>query len=330
MAKRSIGTREGIALADYSEKSREQSENINHEDKQNGTNGGDSFSLKSELGCGVKQLPERLLFRAAELAARINPVNAPSFGRMEAVGGQIPNTPMFAAVVTSKYWGPTPRRLTVSFMGSVPSDVRSRIVSNLNAWSRTGCIEFVETQEIGQVRISLGGGGYWSYLGTDILLIPRNRPTMNLQGFSMNTPESEYTRVVRHEAGHTLGMPHEHMRRALVSRIDPEKAYEYFRRTQGWDRATVDQQVLTPLEEASLLATPADQDSIMCYRLPGSITRDGQPIRGGADINDSDYAFVGKVYPKQSADLSSATYFADDWSENEDVDVESVIVESSY
>ena len=63
-------------------------------------------------------------------------------------------------------------------------------------------------------RISRGSEGYWSYLGTDIRLIPRNRPTMNLQGFTMNTSESEYKRVVRHETGHTLGFPHEHILRS--------------------------------------------------------------------------------------------------------------------
>src|SRR5207248_2959407 len=105
----------------------------------------------------------------------------------------------------------------------------------------------------------------------------------NLQGFTMSTPESEYKRVVRHETGHTLGFPHEHMRRALVARIDPEKAYEYFERTQGWPRSVVDQQVLTPLDETSLMGTPADETSIMCYQLPGSITRDGRPIIGGLD-----------------------------------------------
>ena len=136
--------------------------------------------------------------------------------------------------------------------------------------------------------------------------------------WTMNTPESEYRRVVRHEAGHTLGMPHEHMRKALVARIDPEKAYEYFLRTQGWDRRTVDQQVLTPLDEATLMFTPADQDSIMCYQLPGSITKDGLPISGGTDINATDAAFIGRIYPRPSKAQVSADY-TDDWSEAEDV-----------
>ena len=166
------------------------------------------------------------------------------------------------------------------FHGHDPTaDLRTRILSHLNAWA---CgIQFVETRGTGQVRISRGAGGYWSYLGTDILHIATTRPTMNLQGFTMNTSDDEFRRVIRHEAGHTLGFPHEHMRRELVARIDRQKAYDFFRRTQGWSQPMVDQQVLTPLDERSIFGTPADQTSIMCYQLPGLITRDGRPIVGG-------------------------------------------------
>ena len=124
---------------------------------------------------------------------------------------------------------------------------------------------------------------------------------MNLQDFSMSTPESEYHRVVRHETGHTLGFPHEHMRQELVGRIDPQKAYAYFWRTQGWDKSTVDEQVLTPLDQSSIMGTPPDQTSIMCYQLPGEITKDNEPIIGGLDINQTDYGFAVRIYPKSSA-----------------------------
>jgi len=60
----------------------------------------------------------------------------------------------------------------------------------------------------------------------------------------------------------------------------------------------VDQQVLTPLDARTIIGTEPDQDSIMCYQLPGEITRDGKPIRGGTDINQSDAAFSGLIYPK--------------------------------
>jgi len=136
--------------------------------------------------CTVKPLPKRLLHKAAQTARMINPVNAPL-----ALGGMgMPLDPMRISVLTSKYWGPIPRKLTVSFMETTPSDLRARILQHMNAWTQTSCISFVETQQIGQVRISRGGGGYWSYLGTDILHIPTNRQTMNLENFTMMTDES--------------------------------------------------------------------------------------------------------------------------------------------
>jgi hypothetical protein len=254
--------------------------------------------VKGKLVCTPKSLPKNLLHKAAKTAVEHNPVNQPALAQLSTVAPDMEITPAFIAVLTTKYWGPSQRRLTVSFMDNPPSDLRRRILSHMNAWNRTVGITFVETGGTGQVRISRGPGGYYSYLGTDILHIPSNRQTMNLQGFTMNTLESEFKRVIRHETGHTLGCPHEHMRQALVDRIDREKAYEYFWRTQRWDRATVDLQVLTPLDEQSLMATPADQTSIMCYQLPGSITIDGRPILGGVDINATDYAFMGRIYPK--------------------------------
>jgi hypothetical protein len=272
------------------------------------SNGGEPHGHGPEpsVTCTPRALPARLQQSAADLARRINPVNAPLLGAAAGLFGDTPLDPMRIAVLTAKYWGPASRRLTVSFMEATPAALRTKILSHLNAWSARCGISFAYTAGVGQVRISRGPGGYWSYLGTDVLLIPASRPTMNLEAFSLGTPDSEYRRVVRHEAGHTLGCPHEHMRKALVDRIDPEKAYAYFWRTQGWDRATVDQQVLRPLSEASIVGTPADQTSIMCYQLPGSITRDGRPILGGPDINATDYAFMGRIYPRPGAAAPSA------------------------
>ena len=251
--------------------------------------------------CTPKSLPQHLQVRAAKTATDLNPMNAPVFGFMpvDDTLAALVSDPLSIAVLTSKYWGTARRRLTVSFVETTPADLRTRILSHLNAWS---CgIQFVETSGTGQVRISRGAGGFFSYLGTDILHIAANRQTMNLQGFTMSTPDSEFRRVIRHEAGHTLGFPHEHMRREIVARIDPPKAYDYFWRTQGWPKPMVDQQVLTPLDERSIFGTPADQTSIMCYQLPGLITVDGRTIPGGLNINATDLAFARRIYPPVGA-----------------------------
>ena len=189
------------------------------------TENGETAEADTDIGCRIKVLPPRLRERAAANARKINPVNAPL---QAPLGRTAPLDPQRLTLDTARYWGPAPRQFTVSFVESTPADLRARILEHMNAWNATCGMSFVLTNGTGEVRISRGPGGFWSYLGTDILLIPTNRPTMNLQGFTMNTRESEYHRVVRHETGHTLGFPHEHMRRELVARIDPQRAYPYF------------------------------------------------------------------------------------------------------
>jgi hypothetical protein len=169
----------------------------------------------------------------------------------------------------------------------------------MNAWSKTANIKFVQSNVDPQVRVSRGPGGYWSYLGTEILEISKDEQTMNLEGFTMATQDSEFHRVIRHETGHTLGFPHEHLRKELVELLDRPKTIAYFESTQGWSKEEVIQQVLTALEDATLTETPhADENSIMCYQIPGEVTKTGQPIIGGLDIDPTDYAFAAQLYPK--------------------------------
>jgi hypothetical protein len=252
--------------------------------------------------CLPRRLPQDKLVDAARTATEINPVNHPALERLARIESDFRPTRERLSAVTTKYWGPSKGvHLTVGFpFDDPPADLRARILLHMNAWALTANVQFVETATDPRVRIArTAGDGYWSYLGTDIDLIPDDEPTMNLDSFTMNTPESEYHRVVRHETGHTMGFPHEHMRRELVELIDETKAIEYFGRTQGWNEGEVRRQVLTPLEESSLLGTPhADPKSIMCYQIPGEITKNGQPIIGGLDIDKFDYSFAATLYPK--------------------------------
>lgn len=275
------------------------------------------------IPCSIPSLPDDQLVAAAQIACDYNPANRPPPEAMMAASqffytalvGFVPGdsaietailTPGHLAVLTSRYWGSAGVKLTVGFMETATTELKNKILAYANEWSKHANIQYVLSNTDPQVRITRSGDGYWSYLGTDILSIPRNQPTMSLQNFTMATPDSEFMRVVPHEFGHTNGFPHEHMRRELVDRLDPQKTLVYFQRTQGWSAAMTRQQVLTALDEASIRMpnignTIADQDSIMCYNLPGSITIDGQPIRGGNKIDEIDAQYANKLYPKAEA-----------------------------
>lgn len=248
--------------------------------------------------CRIMTLPDELLIQAARIAVEIDPRNAPASQQAATVlpfdTRDILN-PQSIAALTSKTWGARPRVLSVSFLDGGPTGLKSRILSHMNAWD---CgITFALTDGQGEVRITRSGSGYWSYLGTDILSVSPGQPTMNLQGFTESTSEAEYRRVVRHETGHTLSFPHEHLRRTFVDRIDRQRAYAYFWEWQRWSPSEVDNNVLTPVEESALIPGDPESTSIMTYPLPGAIMVDGIAIPGGMDLTAKDLAFVDRIYP---------------------------------
>jgi hypothetical protein len=256
------------------------------------------------ITCTPRSLPSSQLLEAGIRAIEENPSNRAPVEKLSRIMPKLAMTADHIAILRSKYWGPVGVQLTVGFLDNPSQDLRRRILFHLNAWQEHANVAFVETKGPAQVRIARDNGrlhgGYWSYVGTDILLIDDDQPTMNLEGFTMHTSEHEFRRVVRHEAGHTLGFVHEHMRRELVERIDRDKAIEYFKRTQGWSVEEVVAQVLTPLEEGSLIGSMhAEPDSIMCYQLPAELMKkDHAAIVGGSDITASDAENVGKFYPR--------------------------------
>jgi len=249
--------------------------------------------------CTPMYLPGDLWVEAAKTAVDINPVNAVLPACLpDQIYDILP--PGKLAVLAQKYWGTEGVKLGVGFLDSPTAATRRLILQHANLWGQYAQVEFFETTTDPVVRILRGGGGYWSYLGTDNLHILRGQQTMNLEGFTENTDPAEYMRVVPHEFGHVLGFPHEHMRREAVNLLDPQKVIVWGRQVLGWSAQMVQQQILTPLEESSLLmATPrVDLSSIMCYQFPGSVTRSGQPIPGGDQISASDRGLVAKIYPK--------------------------------
>lgn len=257
------------------------------------------------IGCTIKQLPPDQWAEAAQVACLENPVNATpliTMAMMSSIGLTVEASksiplPDRLAVVTGKMWSAKGVKLGVSFLDDPPADLRKRILMHANAWNKTAKVEFYESAS-GEIRLArYPGSGHFAYMGTDNLLIRADQQTMNLDSFTMQTSDSEFFRVVRHEFGHVLAFPHEHLRAEIIARIDEQKAIDHFWRTQGWSAQDTRYQVLTPASgiRGSVLT---DVQSVMCYWLPGSIMKDGVAVPGGNDINENDYAFAASVYPK--------------------------------
>jgi hypothetical protein len=150
--------------------------------------------------CAPRHLPRHEWPRAATNAIAVNPENRPP-------GLEVDELPVGSdgerlAIDVTRYWGKKGVRLTVNFFETPDQALRNRIILHLNAWGKTANVVFVESATEPRVRIARwtakeagpGENGYWSNLGTDILLIMANRPTM-IHGVTYRMPIGRPSRL---------------------------------------------------------------------------------------------------------------------------------------
>ncbi len=195
-------------------------------------------------------------------------------------------------------WGKS-ANLMVTFLEDPGASMKATVLAHMNAWGADPKVAVSFTEGAGgQIRISfVAGDGNWSEIGSRAKNVADDAATMNLDIDGISST-SIVRRIVMHEAGHCLGLVHEHMRQPLVDKIDPVRAIQHFANLNGWSEAETRRQVLTPIADADLLHDGGpDPDSIMAYFIPGSITTDGQPILGSTRPSARDIAFVARLYP---------------------------------
>ena len=168
------------------------------------------------------------------------------------------------------------RTLKVFFIGSWPEWASDRVMALMKRWSIQANIHFERTADraASDARIDTDPSeGSWSYLGTDILGIPKDEKTMNL-GWILDTENDfeESRRVVVHEAGHTLSFGHEQAHPEGDIDWDREAVYAYYGGPpNNWSRAQVDAQVFRKYQgEPITNFSEYDRHSIMHYAIPAA------------------------------------------------------------
>lgn len=236
---------------------------------------------------------------AARLAIRENPRNLPSLAR---IGRPAPGTPIDRrarmAILTGVKWE-NGRTLRIAFIGG-SAKVRSRVEEVAKEWEKHANIELkFDNSAKAEIRISFDpSDGSWSYMGTDALSIAKNRATMNYGWLEPDTPQVEYNRVVLHEFGHALGCIHEHSHPKNGIPWDKKAVYAYYKKTDGWPPAEVDDQVFARYSESETNFSEFDSKSIMLYPIPNELTIGDYEVGWNSSLSATDKAFIGRIYPK--------------------------------
>ena len=193
------------------------------------------------------------------------------------------------------------RTLTVSFTGGNKL-VKERIIRHAKLWMNHANIELDFSPRIKKGNIRIGfdmNDGSWSYVGNQILSIPQNEPTMNFGWLTPTLNDEEYSRVVLHEFGHSLGCIHEHERPDNGIPWNKPKVYVYYAQKDGWSKEEVDDQVFDKYDKDIIRAGKLDKKSIMMYPVPDELTIGKYRIGWNRTLSPEDKKFIAALYPKK-------------------------------
>ena len=200
------------------------------------------------------------------------------------------------AVAWRKQWQPG-QELRIQFLDG-SSTLHERVKRHASDWLKHANLTFnFGKYRDAEIRVSFEGDGYWSFVGTEAMNEPSDRPTMQLGGFTSKSSDVELRRTVLHEFGHAIGCVHEQSSPAYSIPWDEEKVYKHYLTWQGWDKETTYQNVIVRYSQSDTRYTQHDPHSIMQYPVQKELTKGGFEIGWNNDLSDLDKEFIAMMYP---------------------------------
>ena len=203
------------------------------------------------------------------------------------------------------YWA-IGQTVTVGFVGTANLVREAQVRQFLPAWAQWAFlnIRFVsaDSASLADIRVAFAQNGNWSYIGSDARYVSRQAQTMNI---GQNDPTG---RIIRHEAGHGIGLKHEQSHPIGICWNRPV-VYADALRMYGWPPAMVDNNILNVSSAATHDITPFDTMSVMLYdiirtwtfRCTGPNCTDcvtpGPAYKGGTVISQGDILTAKTIYP---------------------------------
>lgn len=199
---------------------------------------------------------------------------------------------------TRKIWNRN--ALTVGFLDGDPR--QHKLVLDIARGISSVCdMRFVplSSPHDAAIRVSFVRGiGSWSYVGTDALLAPRERATMNFGWLRPDmTSDNKVARAaVLHEFGHALGLRHEHNHPENDIPWNKPAVYEWFAKID-WPKEDVDRLYFARLDRTQSRFSEFDTESVMIYPIHQKWTIGDYEVPWRHELSAGDKEFLGKCYP---------------------------------
>jgi serralysin len=188
------------------------------------------------------------------------------------------------------------QKIYVKFLnGSIPLQTKIKLIAK--EWEKYSNVTFsFITTGNSNIRINLDSkGGHNSMIGTLANSVSQSKKTMNLD--TTDFTDESIRRIVLHEFGHILGLLHEHFSPLSGISWNKEVVYEELSRTNGWDTATVNENIFKQYILSYTNGTLYDSKSIMHYPIMPNWTTNHYSVDWNNTLSAGDKLLVGALYP---------------------------------